>query len=310
MVKLHEEDQFEKLPKPTHPPGYGNLPKKEPSPPKDNVIPKAAKVEANKTYSKWDKTSPITTVPAAAVQKSSSSDFEIDDFEIKPTQKQQQKKLSATKNKDSLETMLKDFEVEPKLKQDHLALRLEQKPSPLSTYKDLLDDEELESLLGKESPSKSRLPHSRTKLGSPEGKGQKKKNYTYQPSRFSPEKRHVALPSIGSSKPPWADGHAKLHHQQRFGKGQEFNINNNTNVNENAPVGNQPSPANRKDSGRKPLVNRNDAFWSNLFGSEQKKKTDSPKLLPDIGSTRTYPLTKHTRYVGFENFCNSLDIRC
>ena len=299
MVRMHEQNQFANLPKPTNQPSYDNLTKKaeqvlqkEHHHPEEKTIslPHATQ-KPEKSYSKWNKASPLTKV--AAVEQSLSSDFDFDDYDEKLSEKPKKKQgIAEPKKLSSFENMLRDFGVEaaPK-KTDSKTNEIRrispiQKPSPLSTFKDLLDDEELESLLGKESPSKSRLPHSRTKLNSreKEGSGLKTKGYSYQPTRFSPEKRHGALPGLAGSKPPRAEGLTRLQqHQQRFSRGHDLNKNNNANENDIFQFGALHNQTPTKENGRRSLRARNEAFWSNLL-DEPSKKT-----LPDIGHNITQP---------------------
>ena len=301
MIKLHEQNQFGNLPKPQNVPSNENhYQKAEAVQPKQAVVPSESLTKVTgspqhvKPLNKWHQNSPITKVAAA---EQSSSEFEFDENVL--SNPILHKKSSETDvKKPSIENILKDFGIKPaqEKRSDHKIEESgrpspKQKPSPLSTYKDLLDEEDLESLLGKESPSKSRLPNSRTKLTSREKDGvgltTKRSHGLLNKNRFSPERRHGVLPAMGvvGHRPFRDDGLSKLHHH-RIGMAEDFNSNNNALVNENIFA------ASNKDVHRKPLANHKDTFWANLFSDDANKKHGSSTILPDIGNTQPFQNTK------------------
>ena len=161
----------------------------------------------------------------------------------------------------------------------------EKKPTQLSSFKNLLDDEDIESLLGKMSPSKSRLPQGRSK---PVKRETKDSGFGYHP-RFSPEKRFNILPSITSAAiKPRRDsaGLSKLA-QQPFGRNAKMNSNNNAN-----------------DRGHvEPLrkAGRSDSFWSNLFSEDTKAKAD---VAPRVRGVEINDSTNTLKYeVLYFNVC-------
>ena len=243
-----------------------------------------------KPVNKWNTHSPLTKIPVR--QRTPSLDFDFDDeLDVKKMEKPSEHvKKSEPNLENSFENLLKS-DVTKKTERKHANSEqpvMAKKPSALSAFKDLLDDEEIESLLGKESPSKSRLPHTKTNSRGSDT-SLKKRGYGFQqPSRFSPEKR--VIPGIGTnrSKPFRPSGLSKLDQKH---SANELNTNNN--ANENA----YPTQTHLKDTNRRPLAHKNDVFWSNLFGDESKKKEDSSHILPSIGNTQPFQTTKQAKYV-------------
>ncbi|XP_076805120.1 uncharacterized protein LOC143448998 isoform X2 [Clavelina lepadiformis] len=243
-----------------------------------------------KPINKWNQNPPITKI-------ASDSDHGYSpDFESREKRETNQNQPNISNKKSSLDDLFQtDFGSSKTEKQEEIQAerppKQQPKASPLSTYKDILDDEELESLLGKASPSKSRLANSKTRLS---GNASSKANNsgrqrTYGAglshyNQFHPEKRSGVLPAIGAtnSKNSIRNGAQPM----QYGLAGDFNSNNNASVQHDS----LDHRHKLQRGSRRPLAQRNDSFWSELFSDEPSKQT---KALPSIGNTNTFHSNKH-----------------
>nr|XP_002124422.3 serine/threonine-protein kinase ICK [Ciona intestinalis] len=310
MVKLHEQKQFGNLPMPASIKQQkdsinkvsieGNLPFEsllnEPKPQNQAVANKAPQRmnqnnqnQPSAKVNKW-KMKPVVTTVASKSPPSDEEDLDVG-FKIKDNSQGSAKKKQI--DLDDLFSASSSKKSSVGMKPTARLHRVE-RPSPLSTYKDLLDDEEMDILLGKESPSKSRLVGSRTRIATKESS---KQNNSIKPLGFgttkqprphygvSEDRRVAPLPDINKH------GRSNAHHAP-FSTQGDFNNNNNS-----AGLDVQP---NKLQTNRRPLVQKNDLFMNDIFG--ERKVEDKPSNMQinrqdssKLGGIMTKPIRRRWR---------------
>nr|CAB3255183.1 serine/threonine-protein kinase ICK [Phallusia mammillata] len=164
------------------------------------------------------------------------------------------------------------------------------RPSPLSTFKTLLDDDEVEKIMGRDSAKRTLPQYSHGRLDST---GSRDTSAT-KSHKFRPQVNYRKLPQvnnrlgaggvhgigIGSSNPPKGDSF----HQASETNYDPFSLNMDSNNNNNSGFERERGHIHvKKEVGRRPLGQRN-TFWTDVFN---ENKVHDVKPLPPVGKKTT-----------------------